>query len=302
MRPPYFVKFTRYSSLFCGLILSLGTVYAEPIKIVTWNLEWLTSSPNHRFSQSERTKEDFDTLTKYANRMSPGIVAFQEVNDVNAIKKVLGTQYRIILSDRASKDYKRHQFKEINQYTGFAVRNDLTTKNHGDLRLASNKSSKLRFATYISINISGQEIHLLSVHLKAGCRGKFKNNRSCKLLKQEVNGINQWIASRARQNHSFIVLGDFNHNLAYSNDWLYKLAIRGADPEPVLVSANSDAICQVRSTKSKGELHSYRYLIDHMIASADLALSEPYQLVYSKPDVLAYQLSDHCPLITKYLN
>lgn len=298
MRQTLFAKFTRYSSLFCIILLSVGTVYAKELTIASWNIEWLTSSPDSRFHQSERSKNDFASLSRYSDKLAPDILAFQEVNDKKAISNIVGKQYQIVLSERSGSTFDGYRFEDINQFTGFAVHKSLEFTRYDDLKLASSESTKLRFASYISVETSAGELHLLSVHLKAGCRGKYYNNRSCQLLSKEAKQIRHWIDERNASKQSYMVLGDFNHNLSYPQDWLFELLTEGAHPSPALVSAQTKAECQVRSNRNKNQLHSYRFLIDHIVASPNLSLSKPYQLRYQKSDVLKYQLSDHCPLVT----
>ncbi|MDG3085441.1 endonuclease/exonuclease/phosphatase family protein [Vibrio hannami] len=300
MRNTILLKITRWTSLFCIYLLSIGTVYAGQLSIASWNLEWLTSSPIERFPQSQRSRQDFQALQSYFTRMSPDILAFQEVNDVESIKKLVGLDYKIMLSERSETTYSSHQFSDINQYTGFAYRSSLIIKSYPSLHLASTPSTKLRFASHLSVRTEQGEVHLLSVHLKAGCRGKYKNNRSCRSLKSEAEGINQWISERIKRKQKFIVVGDFNHNLSYKNDWLFNVISKGVSSQTELKTRNTKSHCYVRSNKQKRKLHSYRSLIDHIISSKDLEMNLPYQFLYDESDLHRYQLSDHCPLVSAF--
>ncbi|TOE79683.1 hydrolase, partial [Vibrio parahaemolyticus] len=55
-------------------------------------------------------------------------------------------------------------------------------------------NSKLRFASYIVFNPNQKdELHLLSVHLKAGCSGAYKNSRDCQTLSQQGEALAKWM-------------------------------------------------------------------------------------------------------------
>ncbi|MDN3685881.1 hypothetical protein QW180_29450 [Vibrio sinaloensis] len=76
--------------------------------------------------------------------------------------------------------------------------------------LDQRSNSKLRFATYVVIQPNSERpIHLLSVHLKARCSGAYKNNRDCRILKQQGERLNQWINEKEVANQAYVILGDF---------------------------------------------------------------------------------------------
>lgn len=272
-------------------------VSASTINLTTWNIAWLSTQSYPQYSESDRGIDDFSSLSRYFNQTDADILAFQEVDSTNAIKKVVGDDYQIILSDRASEINSHRQFNDINQYTGFAIRKSFKVLNHPDIDLNASQNGKLRFASYIEIdrNNSKPNLHVLSVHLKAGCQGAKSNNRSCKLLDQQGAILNRWIKDRQNHRDSFIIMGDFNHNLAYRGDWFWERLTRGTTTA-VLATANSKAKCEVRSNRNPKQTHRFRNLIDHVIVSSDLAFSEPAQNTFSKNDVIDYQLSDHCPV------
>ncbi len=191
------------------LVYSFSTAgLAQELKLATWNLEWLSSSASAKFPSSKRTNQDFNMLASYFKQIDPDILAFQEVNDVQAIRRVVGSKYRIYLSDRSTSRYLVNQFRDINQYTGFAIRRTINVVNKPDIRLEKSKSSRLRFATYLVIKpLHKKPIHLLSVHLKAGCTGKYYNSHSCVALKREGDSLNHWIQQRTKQKQPYMILG-----------------------------------------------------------------------------------------------
>ncbi|WP_051867992.1 endonuclease/exonuclease/phosphatase family protein [Vibrio sp. ER1A] len=274
--------------------ISLFPTFVSATTLTTWNIEWLTLNPSSKFEASQRDKNDFLALARQFEALSPSVLAFQEVDSQEAIRKIVGNDYDIYLSDRALPSNKQHQFSAINQYTGFAVKKGLSIKDAADFPLST--GSKLRFASAIKLNVDNKTINLLSVHLKAGCSGKFVNQNSCHTLKKQGKVINSWLKHVEQQNELYIVLGDFNHNLAYNGDWLWKIITNDLDTAPRLTSQQTKAACKVKSRKNNSKTHQFRSLIDHIIVSPELRTTPAVQSLMPIEDVLKYQMSDHCPL------
>lgn len=280
-------------------LIHTSTYAATPSTTFTsWNLEWLTLTPSNKIEESHRTSKDFEVLNSHWNKLESDVLAFQEVDSADAIQEVVGKSYKIFLSDRANKTYRNNQFKDINQYTGFAVRKGISVKDVGDVRLATSANSKLRFGSYIILfDNTPTPIHALSVHLKAGCSGAYNNSKSCRKLKAQGAAINDWIKQREKANEQYIILGDFNHNMAYKKDWLWESIAQNNSAE--LTTRNTKANCKVRSKSSPHKSHQFRAVIDHIIVSSDLNAAQTEQVPYKTQQVLDYQLSDHCPVSTK---
>ncbi|MGR5118915.1 endonuclease/exonuclease/phosphatase family protein [Vibrio astriarenae] len=274
-------------------ILATDSIF--PLKVVTWNIEWLSSEHDKAIPESIRTNDDYTILKRYFKILSPDVLAFQEVNDIDAIRRVVGSSYHIVLSDRAKEKYQHHQFPDINQYTGFAIKHRLAYDNYEDFPLVSKRNSKLRFASYIVLAPdSSQPVHMLSVHLKAGCSGAQRENYACHQLEQQAQALGEWIAEREAQNQAYVIAGDFNHKLDYPTDWVWEsIRVHG---DMHLATKNTPTDCKVRSNKSSYKTHQFRSLIDHIIVSNDLSSSKVRQSVYSVRDVLDHRLSDHCPI------
>ncbi|PQJ63773.1 metal-dependent hydrolase [Vibrio chagasii] len=269
---------------------------AEPLTISSWNIEWLSTNEAVNKFSDKRDQVDFDKLGTYFQSLNADVVAFQEVDDVNAIQRVAGDQYQILMSDRALPKNSNHQFKEVNQYTGFAVRKGVPLTDYADFPLETTSNSKLRFASYIVIETETKPIHMLSVHLKAGCSGAYKSNRDCSRLKEQAQQLNKWIKQRERNNEYYAILGDFNHNLAYSRDWMWKELTQYTDAQ--LATRKTRADCKVRSNRNNHRTHQFRSVIDHIVVSESLNADPAKQQVFKTQDVLDYKLSDHCPVST----
>ncbi|MGR5236037.1 endonuclease/exonuclease/phosphatase family protein [Vibrio alfacsensis] len=281
-------------SLFVTVILlfSSFSFAQDPINLTSWNVEWLSIHDG----KVSRTPQDFIKLSKYVDKTDADILAFQEVDSKAAIQKAVGSDYTIYLSDRAQRSNRHLQFNDTNQYTGFAVRKGLNVSDKPDFSITQG-NSKLRFASYIVLNPNQtNETHLLSVHLKAGCSGAYRNNRDCKIVKQQGQALSKWMKAREAKNQRYVVLGDFNHNLAYRGDWLWEVISKNNDAE--LVTKNTKAECKVRSNRNPNKTHQFRSVIDHIIVSGQLEATAGVQTVFNTQDVLDFKLSDHCPVST----
>lgn len=286
------IPFTQLSTAIFVMAISQPTL-AQSLNISTWNIEWLTNTPVSNVDESKRDKSDFKHLGNYFDQLSPDILAFQEVDSEAAITKVTGADYQIVMSDRALPYNSKHQFSDINQYTGFAIRNNIEFKSVPDLRLDTGSSSKLRFASYVILNPSAQQpIHMLSVHLKARCNGAYRNNRHCKTLKSQTKYLNQWIKQRESQGHTYIIMGDFNHNLSYKGDWMWEQL--SASTHANLSTRYVQPKCRVKSKRNKGKTRTYPSVIDHIVTSQQIASTHSTQHLFDQKAVLSHRLSDHC--------
>ncbi|CAK1812391.1 Metal-dependent hydrolase [Vibrio crassostreae] len=278
-----------------GCVLS-SHAFAVPLTISSWNIEWLSTNEAVNKFSAQRDQADFNKLEEYFQSLDADVVAFQEVDDLNAIQRVAGDQYKILMSDRALPENSNRQFKEVNQYTGFAVRKGITLTDYADFPLESGSNSKLRFASYVVVETNSKPIHMLSVHLKAGCRVAYKSNRDCSRLKDQAQQLNKWIQQRERKGQDYAILGDFNHNLSYSRDWMWKDLTENTDAR--LATRKTRADCKVRSNRNNHRTHQFRSVIDHIVVSESLNADPAKQQVFKTQDVLDHKLSDHCPVST----
>lgn len=288
-------KWLAIGSILLSLVLPTQVAYAESLRIASWNIAWLSETGYPQYSESMRNQDDWQTLSYYSDKLNADVLALQEVNGKGAISKLVGDGYHVFLSERSLANNSSNQFKDINQYTGFAVNKRYSVVEHRDLNLNVDRNGKLRFATYIEIvRPEAPSIHALSVHLKAGCQSKERNNRSCRILRAQGEKLNAWINEREAEGDEYLIMGDFNHNLAFKGDWLLTLLSKGNSLE--LASQNTKATCEIRSNRNPNQTHRFRNLIDHILVSPGITSRSVAQLNYQKQDVLSYTLSDHCPV------
>ncbi|WP_244156067.1 hypothetical protein [Photobacterium angustum] len=98
-------------------------------------------------------------------------------------------------------------FNGVNQFTGFAIKNHLTIKNHPDITTLSFPAlalgekqyyqQKLRYGSAITVSLNQHDIIVVNVHLKSGyfTPKQLKNNRkkSCRTLNFQRTLLQQWI-------------------------------------------------------------------------------------------------------------
>ncbi|MGO1296343.1 MAG: endonuclease/exonuclease/phosphatase family protein [Vibrio sp.] len=283
-----------------AVLTHASTASAQPITVMTWNMEWLTLGPS-RFGPA-RTHKDYAAMNAELQRTAPDIIAFQEVDSPQALERVIGNDYRIYFSDRRQSRYKKtRQFDDVNQYTGIAIRRSLATSDPTDVDLLpTHAHSKLRFATYVILQLPQENIHMLSVHLKAGCKTAYHaQRRRCRVLKQQGQALNHWIQQRIKHKQAYIILGDINHQLAYPGDWLWADLAAHTAPHPVLSTRYTTARCIARSASRPTRTVTFHHLIDHIIHSRNVVMRSAEQQHFARQDVLKYHLSDHCPIVTR---
>ncbi|WP_318924928.1 endonuclease/exonuclease/phosphatase family protein [Photobacterium sp.] len=274
-------------------------------------MQWLSLSD--KFPASRRSDLDYRKMRSIFTALSPDIFAFQEVDSLAVLKKIVPeADYHFYFSDRSNKA--GESYLVSNQYTGFAVRSHLEVSDPDDLhqlnRIANNQTGKLRYGSYLIVQLDNEtQLHLLSVHLKSGCFSKKqqKSGQSCKQLKRQTNVLADWINKRQEMHQSYMILGDFNHQLNHPNEWLLTDLNSQLQQPLVNLTAKTTASCWARVSNANGrtQFRLYRMLIDHMLVSQDIAdkindQESVYQLPFEQEDVKQYQLSDHCPIVAHF--
>lgn len=297
----------RYRIIALGLLsLVTGAVSltANALTMTTWNMEWL-SDKNDRI-EGQRNVNDYQALQSVINQIQPDILAFQEVDSPESIAKVLPPDtYHIYMSDRHSK---RKSYSSSQQFTGFAVKDALNVIDHADNREISLpklfSDSGLRYGAYIEVQAPGQPaIHLLNVHLKAGCyRLNHRQGKRCNTLKEQAEKLANWINLRKEQGQHFAVIGDFNRYIRSEGDWFWSQLEKDTGRRNIVsVTQNVDAQCKARRYNKRLKKWNqvvYHNLVDHIVMDAALAKrvtnAEQYQFDYHT--VMNFRMTDHCPV------
>ena len=168
------------------------------------------------------------------------VIAFQEVSGVAAVREALGP---------AAADFEVCSFTGYKvQRLAFAWRKSLGAsigpcREFRELSLPHlAPTSRLRPGLTVTLQIAGQKIRFLTVHLKSACvsplsRGKLDGNAGpddpCPVLQQQVGPLEAVIESLPVGVDHVVVMGDFNRNLAHE-------AARVPGAEPVRSDGSTD--------------------------------------------------------------
>jgi endonuclease/exonuclease/phosphatase family metal-dependent hydrolase len=251
------------------------------IRIATWNIKWLNAEDNK--GVVKRQTVDYERLQRYARQLDADVIALQEIDGPEAAARIFDP-----------KEYAFHFPKKRQvQSVGFAIRRSLPFQARPDLSALAQRH--LRPGADLSVKVAGQELRLLSVHLKAGCvKGPLdRSGKHCTKLRKQLPVLEAWIDARAREETAFVVLGDFNRR--FHGDDPFWAAIDDADPP------NADLSAPTRQRNSQCWKGRSPRFIDHIVldrvSRAWLQPDSFVQTAYSAEDHPHEKtLSDHCPI------
>ena len=260
-------------------------VQAEPLKIASWNMQWLSNTLNK--GQMKRNQNDYQVIAKYAAQLDADIIAVQEVQGKKALKRVFDEQqYNFVVSERRGA-----------QRVGFVIRKGISYRRHKDLR-ALKTTQGLRHGVDITVKSkdSANTLRLLAVHLKSGWfKGNYDTSSRdvCQKLKNQIPVLEAWIDQRADDHQPMLILGDFNRRMKTHE----KLWQEIDDSEPV----NADLMLHTQGIIAECYNRKYPAFIDHLITgrlSTRFVVNNSFrQYLYSARDRVDFAtLPDHCPI------
>lgn len=251
------------------------------LKVATWNLEWLNAESGS--GTVRRSDADYARLRKYAERLAADVIAVQEVDGEEALRRVF---------DDSIYDYHVASQSGV-QRTGFAYRSGLRVSRSPDY--AELDVGGVRAGTDLTVLVNGRSLRLLSVHLKSGCFDEplSTTGNDCTKLAAQLPLLEQWVDARAAENVPFLVLGDFNRRMRTGEAFYAELD----DGEPP--NADLTLVTDGRTSRCWGG--EFAEFIDHIVVSRDaapwLVASTFTQQDYDAADrSFKGTLSDHCPL------
>ena len=303
----------------------LAPAAPRTLQLATWNLEWLMTPAAHvslRRSctaegqppsavrsipcdvarQEARGEPDFARLRMYADRLDADVVAVQEVDGVDAARQVFADHDFCFTARTAV------------QNNGFAIRRGrgIRYRCDADVRELSVGHRHLRAGAQLTLFPGGpDELHLLSVHLKSGCARQrlTQEDESCQLLRQQIAPLLQWIDAQARAGHRFLLMGDFNRQLAREHGRARDSSGELVKMWPELDRRDLPGADLLNVTEGRPYIkchisESHGAYIDHIVlgekAAANLVPELFRRVVYAQSDVVRFKLSDHCPLAIGY--
>ena len=239
------------------------------LRIAAWNLEHLDDTG--RDGCVPREQADYDDIAAQVAEFGADIVAFQEVENAAAARRVFPrSDWHVEMSGRPAtntglecRDRPGHRLGHL--ATGFAIRRDLAYRRNADLEVLGEATRFQRWGTDVTITEDGQELRLLSVHLATGCWGEEndedpRDERVCTILDDQMHHLGAWADARNAEGSAFVILGDFNRRLAVPGDWAWELLSPSFAPLHLPTSVLATQ-CDPRFTE----------LIDHLVVGGEAA-------------------------------
>ena len=247
-----------------ALLVPVPFGHAAELRIAAWNLEHLDDTEGA--GCVGRTGVAYDELARRIVGLDADIVAFQEVENVAAARRVFPEpEWQVEMSSRPAMRTNRPCWDRPEAMlghlgTGFAIRRGIAYRRHDDLEALGLGDPFQRWGTDIAVLAGGRKLRLLSVHLKTGCWGAKQDRDSrrsatCSVLRKQVGRLRTWADARRSEDTAFVILGDFNRRLTVSGDWAWALL---SPPREALqlLTAGEPFRCDPR----------YPAFIDHLVA------------------------------------
>lgn len=266
----------------------------RPLKIATWNLEHLAEK--NGLGCRPREDADYAALRNYAGQLGADIIAFEEVENIAAARRVFSPdRYNVVMStrpDSGRNGFCGHDSTDgphiRSQRIGFAIRKGIPYVRHPDLSELALGNPDLRWGVDVSLT-GPRPLRLLALHLKSGCSAG-SDREPCPVLFGQVPVLRQWIAARHAEGSAFVLLGDWNRRLALPDDLFWKQLTDGLPADAMLVDA----------AEGRGATCVQRYpdFIDHIVmnpaAAARRVNGSFEEFTYGVPE--DQHPSDHCPV------
>jgi endonuclease/exonuclease/phosphatase family metal-dependent hydrolase len=261
--------------------------HAPPsLRVATWNIAWLSSREGA--GEIRRAPADFERLRRYAERLDADIVALQEIDGVQAARRVFDPErYDFHFAAPSGRSGQA-------QRAGFAWRRSLRVTVNSDVDSLA-LAGRLRRGADVTVHLAPGDLRLLSVHLKADCVSKplTSSDAACRELRDQEVALESWVDARAREGRPFAVLGDFNRRFT-AHDPFWTALDDGDPPDATLTDAGEGR----RPLCWGGR---YRTFIDHIVLSRRAAAwlvpdSFTQQLYEAQDELYESTLSDHCAL------
>jgi len=199
--------------LFGCSMQSLG----QDFTLATWNMNNLHEQTGYAWREGAPSRSDTDylLLQRYAEELAADIVALQEVNSPLAARRVFPeSDYDIFFSGRRQQPAGQARPAD-GIYLAFAVRRGRfdMVRARDIPAIGAVYSHPLRWGLELIVDLHGQQLSVLNVHLKSGCFGaslESPPNKACEILSRQRIPLEAWIDERAAGGMPFVVAGDFN--------------------------------------------------------------------------------------------
>lgn len=268
------------------------------LRVATWNLGNLHSEDGGRTFTGpdpsvQRFSVDYLRLRCYVRLFDPDILAVQEVDGEEALRRIVDTDvYDVHVSSRPVADGLGGK-----QNTGFAYKKGLDVEPRPDVTDLDVAAGSLRHGTRIDVTHRGRTFKLMSVHLKSGCFAG-DSGTACDRLFAQIPELEEWIDEAAADDEPFLVLGDFNRRLNLPGDVVWADLDDGQPPDADLTAVTENMPIGCRRDQS------FTRFIDHIVldkrAIAFVDRTSFRHLPYRHDDRDDWdRISDHCPVMVE---
>jgi endonuclease/exonuclease/phosphatase family metal-dependent hydrolase len=227
----------------------------KPADITFCNVHNGLNWPSQRYQEALplQTPEHYAikvaALKKRAQKLDSDIYALQEVSDRDALARVFAeTDYKLFFAGPT----------DGSMGVGFAVRNklaatartlafdDLAICGPEDRRVKDDPGSckkgsyRSRPGLELKIVYNNRPLFLLNVHLKSSCRkspldapersAPARVKEACATLRDQVVVMERWLDERVGNDEDFVIVGDFNRDLALELRSRMPARLDGGDP------------------------------------------------------------------------
>ena len=241
--------------------------HAGELRIAAWNLEHLNDTDME--GCVPRVQADYDAIRRRVMELDADIVAFQEVENEAAARRVFPAPgWHVEMSARPAMGpgaacRNRPESRLGHLATGFAVRRGIAYRRGADLAGLANGNPFQRWGTDIAVTEGGRELRLLSGHLKSGCWGAEQDrdggrDETCAVLRDQVSRLKAWADARRAGGVAFVILGDFNRRLAVPGGWAWRMLSPPSAPLH-LPTVGLMAVCDPR----------FKEFIDHLVVGGE---------------------------------
>ena len=239
------------------------------LRIAAWNLEHLDDTGSD--GCVPREPADYDDIAAMVAEFGADIVAFQEVENAAAARRVFPhSDWHVEVSGRpvtnTGLECRGRPGQRLGHLaTGFAIRRDVAYQRNADLDVLGEATRFQRWGTDVTVTENGRDLRLLSVHLVTGCWGEEndeapRDERACDILDDQIHHLEAWADARRAEGTAFVILGDFNRRLAVPGDWAWERLSPPSAPLH-LPTAELTTRCDPRYTE----------LIDHLVVDDEAA-------------------------------
>lgn len=293
-----------------------GDTEVDRVRIASWNIANLHFENDRplpdRNNAQARSQNDFERLAAYVDRINPDILALQEVNGPEAVKRILSEEeYEIVVSDRFAQDTASGAETD-HIYTAIAVRKDRpavfiaggTYEELSVLHDSGNDPHPTRAGSEVLVDLPNwAPLQVMSVHLKSGCHnGSLEPPRTedCITLAKQREPLEAWVDELTEEDMPFIIAGDWNRRIDHfqQGDHVWG-EIDDSDPMPLYLFRFPQGIS---SRCLEGTNGHFQEPIDFIFVdeqAARWADVESFRIKDFDPaDTSDFrQVSDHCPVI-----